>query len=129
MSRQWVGYSAREVAELMEVTVPAVNSALQRARRLLDERVPEQSQQTALRALGDARVRELVDRYASALERADLAALIGMLTLSYPSADLRAVARLRGRSPSRGVCHGRGSFAGRLVWGFHTNRDPRGIVN
>ncbi|WP_069160411.1 sigma-70 family RNA polymerase sigma factor [Nocardia altamirensis] len=75
-----VGYSAREVAELMEVTVPAVNSALQRARRLVGERVPEQSQQTALRALGDARVRELVDRYASALERADLDALIGMLT-------------------------------------------------
>jgi len=77
--REVIGFSAREVAELMEVTVPAVNSALQRARRLVDERGPTESQQVALRSLGDARLREVVDGYADAFERGDVDALVGML--------------------------------------------------
>ena len=36
---------------------PSVNSALQRARRAVDERLPEQSQQATLRALGDDELR------------------------------------------------------------------------
>lgn len=78
--REVLGFSAREVAELMETTVPAVNSALQRARRLVNERVPAESQQATLRALGDTRLRELVNGYITAFERADLDALVGMLT-------------------------------------------------
>ncbi|MGH3972570.1 MAG: sigma-70 family RNA polymerase sigma factor [Pseudonocardiaceae bacterium] len=78
--REVIGFSAREVAELMEATVPAVNSALQRARRLVDERVPKDSQQATLRSLGDPRLREIVDGYTNALEQGDLDALVGMLT-------------------------------------------------
>lgn len=78
--REVIGFSAREVAELMDASVPAVNSALQRARKLVDERMPERSQQATLRELGDARLKEIVDRYMTAFENADLDALIGMLT-------------------------------------------------
>ena len=48
-----LGFSAREAADALETTTASVNSALQRARKLVDERLPEQSQQATLRALGD----------------------------------------------------------------------------
>jgi RNA polymerase sigma-70 factor (ECF subfamily) len=78
--REVLDFSAREVAELLNTTVPSVNSALQRARQSTSERVPEQSQQATLRALGDERCRELVTRYMDAIERADVGALVGLLT-------------------------------------------------
>ena len=78
--REVLGYSAQEIAELLEATVASVNSALQRARRTLDERLPEQSQQATLRSLGDARARELVQAYMDAMERADLDAVLALLT-------------------------------------------------
>ena len=67
--REVLGFSAREVAESLETTVPSVNSALQRARKAVDERLPEQSQQETLRSIGDERVRELVERYMEAWGR------------------------------------------------------------
>jgi RNA polymerase sigma-70 factor, ECF subfamily len=78
--REVLDFSAREVAELLVTTVPSVNSALQRARQSTSERVPEQSQQATLRGLGDERCRELVTRYMDAIERADVGALVGLLT-------------------------------------------------
>jgi RNA polymerase sigma-70 factor, ECF subfamily len=78
--REGLEFSAREVAELLDTTVPSVNSALQRARRTVAERVPEQSQQATLRALGDERERELVARYMDAWERADVDDLVELLT-------------------------------------------------
>src|SRR5689334_21027106 len=77
--REVLGFSAQEVADALETTVASVNSALQRARRTLDERLPERSQQTTLGALGDERTREIVQRYADALERADVGAVLAML--------------------------------------------------
>jgi RNA polymerase sigma-70 factor, ECF subfamily len=77
--REVLGFSAQEAAETLDTTVPSINSALQRARRTLDERLPERSQQTTLRALGDERTREIVERYADALERADVDAVLAML--------------------------------------------------
>jgi RNA polymerase sigma-70 factor (ECF subfamily) len=77
--REVLGFSAREVAETLETTVASVNSALQRARAAVDERVPEQSQQATLRSLGDDALRDLVDRYVDAWERCDVEAFASML--------------------------------------------------
>jgi RNA polymerase sigma-70 factor (ECF subfamily) len=77
--RDVLGFSAREAAHTLEATPVAVNSALQRARRTIDERLPERSQQAALRALGDRGVREIVDRYMDALDRADVDAVVSLL--------------------------------------------------
>jgi RNA polymerase sigma-70 factor (ECF subfamily) len=77
--RDVLGFSASEVAEQLDTTVASVNSALQRARRSADERLPEQSQQATLRSLGDAGVREIVDRYMDAWERGDVNAIAALL--------------------------------------------------
>jgi RNA polymerase sigma-70 factor (ECF subfamily) len=77
--REVLGFSAREVAESLETTVASVNSALQRARKTVDERIPEQSQQAALRSIGDERLRQVVDRYLDAMGRGDVDAVVAML--------------------------------------------------
>ena len=78
--REVLGFSAREVAETLETSTASVNSALQRARKLIDERLPERSQQETLRSLGDRRLREIVDAYVEAMESGDAAAVISLLT-------------------------------------------------
>jgi RNA polymerase sigma-70 factor (ECF subfamily) len=78
--REVLGFSAREAAEVLGTTVASINSALQRARAAVDERVPEQTQQATLRAVGDRAVRDLVDRYVDAWERCDVDAFVEMLT-------------------------------------------------
>jgi RNA polymerase sigma-70 factor, ECF subfamily len=78
--REVLGFSARETADALGSTVASVNSALQRARRAVDERTPEQSQQRTLRAIGDERLEEIVGRYVEAWERDDVSAVVALLT-------------------------------------------------
>jgi RNA polymerase sigma-70 factor, ECF subfamily len=78
--RAVLGFSAREVAEVLDTTVASVNSALQRARRTVDERLPDRSQQATLRAIGDERLREIVQDYTDALQQGDVDAVVAMLT-------------------------------------------------
>jgi len=74
-----LGFSAAEVAEELDTTVASVNSALQRARASLDERLPDESQQSVARSLGDAELRKIVDRYVAAWEAGDVDAVVEML--------------------------------------------------
>jgi RNA polymerase sigma-70 factor (ECF subfamily) len=99
-----LGWSASEVAEAIDASVPAVNSALQRARATL-----------ASRDLGEPRASlsetqaALVDRYLSAFERYDVDALTALLredaTLSMPPYTLW----LRGHVAIRTWLLGRGA--------------------
>lgn len=99
-----VGWSAAEVADSLNLSVAAVNSALQRARATL-----------ARRDLGDARASlsdeqaALVNRYVAAFEQYDVDALTSLLhedaTLSMPPFTLW----LRGHEAIRAWLLGRGS--------------------
>jgi RNA polymerase sigma-70 factor, ECF subfamily len=77
--RDVLGFSARETAEALETTPVSVDSALQRAHRTIDERMPAQSQQATLRALGDGELRKIVRRFADAWERNDVDTVVAML--------------------------------------------------
>jgi RNA polymerase sigma-70 factor, ECF subfamily len=78
--RAVLGFSAQEVADALDTSVASVNSALQRARKTVDEKLPEQSQQEALRSLDDAELRELVENYSTALEEGDVDRILALLT-------------------------------------------------
>jgi RNA polymerase sigma-70 factor, ECF subfamily len=87
-------WSAAEIADLLGTSVPAVNSALQRARATLAARPPLVTE--SLDPLDGAQ-RELLERYVDAFERYDMDALTALLheeaTQSMPPYDLW----LRGR--------------------------------
>ena len=89
---QVLGWSAAETAENLDMTVPAVNSALQRARATLEARNPA----VVPRKLSDEQVR-LLAKYVEAFERYDVSALANLLheevTMSMPPYELW----LRGR--------------------------------
>jgi RNA polymerase sigma-70 factor, ECF subfamily len=78
--REVLGFSAKEVAGTLETTTASVNSALQRARKAVDERLPDESQQATLRSLGDDGVREVVEGYVEAWDRGDIDGVVAMLT-------------------------------------------------
>jgi RNA polymerase sigma-70 factor (ECF subfamily) len=88
-------WKATEVAELLDTTVPSVNSALQRARATLDAREATAAD-AAPAALSDAD-RALLARYVEAFQRYDMEALTALIhedaTQSMPPFDLW----LRGR--------------------------------
>jgi RNA polymerase sigma-70 factor, ECF subfamily len=77
--RDVLGFSARETATALETTPVSVDSALQRAHKTVDQRLPEQSQQATLRSLGDGALRQVVERYVTAWERNDVDAVVAML--------------------------------------------------
>jgi RNA polymerase sigma-70 factor, ECF subfamily len=74
--RDVVQFSAAEVAELLETTPAAVNSALQRARAHLAEVAPSDDDVTEPE---DRDLLALVERYCAAFESGDVAALTALL--------------------------------------------------
>jgi RNA polymerase sigma-70 factor, ECF subfamily len=73
--RDVVQFSAAEVAELLETTPAAVNSALQRARAHLAEVAPSDD----VTEPEDREMLALVERYCAAFENSDMAALTALL--------------------------------------------------
>ncbi|ETK33662.1 sigma-70 family RNA polymerase sigma factor [Microbispora sp. ATCC PTA-5024] len=74
--RDVLAWRASEVAELLDTSVAAANSALQRARAQLARAAPAEDE---LAEPDDPRDRGLLDRYVSAFERRDVAALEELL--------------------------------------------------
>jgi RNA polymerase sigma-70 factor, ECF subfamily len=77
--RDVLGFSARETAAALETTSVSVDSALQRARKTVDQRLPDQSQLATLRSLSDSALRQVVQRYVNAWESNDVDAVVAML--------------------------------------------------
>lgn len=75
-----LGFSADQIAAMMDTTTASVNSALQRARATVARRVPEPSQQATVRRIGDHELRAVVERFATALERRDTDAFVDLVT-------------------------------------------------
>jgi RNA polymerase sigma-70 factor (ECF subfamily) len=79
-----LGWSASEIASALETTVPAVNSALQRARATLAESAPPERDVAGLTPAQET----LLARYVDAFERYDVDGLAALLredaTLSMP---------------------------------------------
>jgi len=72
--RDVLGWTAPEVAEVLESTVASVNSALQRARAAVDSHLSA----TALRAPSPEE-RELLDRFVAVFEQDDMDGLVSLL--------------------------------------------------
>jgi RNA polymerase sigma-70 factor (TIGR02960 family) len=77
--REVLEFSATEVARILDTTPPSVNSALQRARKAVEARMPPTAQQVELATLGPVGRRELVDAFVAAWERADVPAILELL--------------------------------------------------
>ena len=77
--RDVVSWPAAEAAELLDMSVPAVNSALQRARTTLRDQWPEGRLGWAPAAEPDSEQRHLLQRFIAAHEQADPEALIALL--------------------------------------------------
>jgi RNA polymerase sigma-70 factor (ECF subfamily) len=72
--RDVLGWTGSETADLLDTTVTAVNSALQRARATIETEAPARAV-----APGRRTQRELLRRYVDAWERADMPALVDLL--------------------------------------------------
>jgi RNA polymerase sigma-70 factor, ECF subfamily len=78
--RDVISWPAAEVAELLDTSVPAVNSALQRARTTLRDQWPGGRLDWAPAAEPDSEQRRLLQRFIAAHEQADPEALIAVLS-------------------------------------------------
>jgi RNA polymerase sigma-70 factor (ECF subfamily) len=77
--RDVVSWPATEIAELLDMSVPAVNSALQRARTTLRDQWPDGQLNWVPATQPDPEQRRMVQRFIDAHEQADAEALIAML--------------------------------------------------
>ena len=96
--RDVLAFPAREVAELLDTSVAAVNSALQRARAVVGS---APSQQATLQSLGEPAQRELVRRYVAAWEAGDVDVIVAMLTADAKYSMPPLPAWFRGREAIR----------------------------
>jgi RNA polymerase sigma-70 factor (ECF subfamily) len=111
--RDVLGFRTTEVAEMLDASEASIKGALQRARATLNERLPEGRGEPAVLP-GTLGQRELLDRFAAAVEHGDTAGLISLLTddawltmppLPYEYQGAEAIARFiaRERGDRRGA--------------------------
>jgi RNA polymerase sigma-70 factor (TIGR02960 family) len=77
--RDVLGFRAADVADMLDVSEASVKGALQRARATLDARLPPGDREHAPLP-GSARERELVGRFAAAVEDGDVDGIVALLT-------------------------------------------------
>jgi RNA polymerase sigma-70 factor, ECF subfamily len=77
--RDVLGWSAKETADLLEVSVAAANSALQRARTTLRAQLPSRKREWPAGVDASAAERELLRKYVEAGEKADISALESLI--------------------------------------------------
>jgi RNA polymerase sigma-70 factor (TIGR02960 family) len=77
--RDVMGFRAAEVADMLDTSETAVNSALQRARQALHTRLPAGGRERAPLP-ASARERELVGRFADAFQSGDIDGLVALMT-------------------------------------------------
>ncbi len=111
--RDVLSWHSAEVAELLEMSVPSVNSALQRARTSISQRYAPAVGAATTRASADpGHLRSLVERYVRAWESADIAGLVALLrddaVLSMPPGAQVAGARSIGAFLASSVLGGGG---------------------
>ena len=127
--REVLGFSAKEVGETLETSVPSVNSALQRARKTVDERLPDRSQRVTLRALGDARMAEIVEEYMEAMRTGDVNRVVSMLAAEDAAWSMPPLASWYGGLAEIEAFLRRGPLSGDWRWRHapaRANGEPRG---
>src|SRR5829696_1845212 len=77
--RDVLDFSANETAEILELTVSSVNSALHRARVTLSKRYQGQEPEISTNSLNDERTQWLLDHFVQAWESADVDGLVALL--------------------------------------------------
>src|SRR5919197_5241658 len=74
-----LGFSPGEVADALEQSPASIYSALQRARKATEERLPDTSQHEIREKLGEDQVKQVVDRFMAAWETADVEQIRSLL--------------------------------------------------
>ena len=77
--RDVLDFSAIETADVLELTVSSVNSALHRARTTLSQRYPRGEMEDSTMSSKDERTQWLLDHFVQAWERADVDGLVALL--------------------------------------------------
>ena len=77
--RDVLDFSANETADLLELTVSSVNSALHRARTTLSQRYDRGEKEDSMITSTDERTQQLLDHFVQAWERADVDGLVALL--------------------------------------------------
>jgi RNA polymerase sigma-70 factor (ECF subfamily) len=133
--RDVLGWSAKESAAALDTSVASANSALQRARGTLRERLPERRTEWARSSEPSAEERELLRRYVDAHERADADALAELLledarltmpphAIWYAGREAIVIASQQGFDPEFGHLRGMLTAVNRQVAAAHYLRAP-----
>jgi RNA polymerase sigma-70 factor (ECF subfamily) len=77
--REVLEYSAAEAAEVLDTSVASVNSALQRAQKTVQEKLPAVSRTAPAKPLGEERADVLLRRFVTAWESRDITAMVSLL--------------------------------------------------